>query len=125
MPSKRALMAKVVKVYVIGKGVHRRCLFSFPHNTDLPTKVWSFSEGRKSIKLRSFLCCVTQHMFFEQERYTVGYLSVKKLKSINLRWLFFVRPKVLHSPNFPKLGQKPQNFPKLFFAKINQIKVHS
>ena len=96
MPSKRALIAKVAKVYVIGKGVHRRCPFSCPHNIDLSTNVWSFSEGRKSIKLRSFLCCVIQHMFFEQERHTVDYFSVKKLKSINLRWLIFVRPKILH-----------------------------
>ena len=59
---------------------------------------WSFSEGRKSIKLRRFLCCVIQRMFLEQERYTVEYFSVKKLKSINLRWLIFVRPKILHFP---------------------------
>ena len=98
MPSKIALTAKVAKVYVIGKGVHRRCPFSCPRNIGMSTKVWSFSEGRKSIKLRRFLCCVIQRMFFEQERYTVEYFSVKKLKSINLRWLIFVRPKILHFP---------------------------
>ena len=85
MPRKRALTTKVAKVYVIEKGVHRRCPFSCPHNIDMSTKVWSFSGGRKSIKLRSFLCFVIQRMFFEQERYTVEYFSVKKLKSINLR----------------------------------------